>query len=391
MKQEENIKNKYYKLIDTITDSNQELLSKFSECIKNPKEYYKNNYSIFEERGIEYEIDDEEIVFWAMLDLLLKNDYCCELDYKEYVEEFIESLKTLKNALPFKEDKLDYNDDIFIWCNTINKEWKYKDMCISTIDIDSDSYILFVCNTGKLKQLSSLGNQIDTNIYKVQYTEQELQKEKEREDEYYSKHLKNRIIEMSFEKNKKRNQILIGISTVLCLIIPCMIPVILGISNEILSHILAFSLVILFFTIFIFILKAIDKIKILLFYKIPDGEKYFNFINVKNDKVLEELYKQNAIIFTDKINDYTLRFIYNWLNNNKFLKTKKIDVYLVKGKTLYEKFSCNLYENTQTLLCISFNNLNINEKNKDLILNPNRYLYADLLGEKNNKSFSTCL
>lgn len=383
MKQEENIKNKYYKLIDLITDSNQAVLSKFNECIKNPKEYYKNNYSIFEERGIEYEIDDDEIAFWVMLDLLLENDYCCELDYKEYVEEFIESLKALKNALPFKEDKLDYNDDVFMWCNTINKEWKYKDMCISTIDIDSDSYILFICNTGKLKQLSSLGNQIDTNIYKVQYTEQELQKEKEQQYEYYSKQLSSRIIEMSFEKNKKRNQIIIGTITVLNIIVPCMIPVILGISNEILAHILAFALVFLFFAIFIFAIKAIDKTKILLFYKIKDGEKYFNFINVKSDKMLDELYEHNAIMFTDKINDYTLRYIYNWLNNNKFLKTKKIDAYLVTGKTLCKKFNCDLYESNQTLLCISFNSLNITEKNKDLILNPNQYLYAELLHEEN--------
>ena len=36
-------------------------------------------------------------------------------------------------------------------------------MCISTIDIDSDSYVLFICNTGKLKQLSSLGKQITVN------------------------------------------------------------------------------------------------------------------------------------------------------------------------------------------------------------------------------------
>ena len=228
--------------------------------------------------------------------------------------------KALKNALPFKEDKLDYNDDVFMWCNTINKEWKYKDMCISTIDIDSDSYILFICNTGKLKQLSSLGNQIDTNIYKVQYTEQELQKEKEQKYEYYSKQLSSRIIEMSFEKNKKRNQIIIGIITVLNIIVPCMIPVILGISNEILAHILAFALVFLFFAIFIFAIKAIDKMKILLFYKIKDGEKYFNFINVKSDKMLDELYKHNAIMFTDKINDYTLRYIYNWRNSVQVLR-----------------------------------------------------------------------
>ena len=383
MKQEENIKNKYYKLIDLITDSNKEVLFKFSECIKNPKEYYKNNYSIFEERGIEYEIDDDEIAFWVMLDLLLENDYCCELDYKAYVEEFIESLKPLKNALPFKEDKLDYNDDIFMWCNTINKEWKYKDMCISTIDIDSDSYVLFICNTGKLKQLSSLGKQIDTNIYKVQYTEQELQKEKEREHKHYSEHLNSRIIEMSFEKNKKRNQIIIGTITVLNIIVPCMIPIILGISNGILVNILAFALVILFFAIFIFAIKAIDKMKILLFYRIKDGEKYFNFVNAKSDKMLNELYKHNAIVFTDKLNDYTLRYIYNWLNNNKFLKMKKIDAYLVTGKTLCKKFNCDLYESSQTLLCISFNSLNITEKNKDLILNPNRYLHAKLLHEKN--------
>lgn len=161
-----NIVETYTNIIDTITNSNKEILAKFRNCIDNPKQYYQNNYSIYEQRGIDEYTTDDYIQFWAMIELLLENNYCCELDYKEEVDRFIESIKDLKNAIPFNKENLNPNDDISVWCEEINKEWETHKTCVADIDTDNDSYVLFICDYEKLNYISTLAKKVNCNVFK---------------------------------------------------------------------------------------------------------------------------------------------------------------------------------------------------------------------------------
>lgn len=54
------------------------------------------------------------------------------------------------------------DESIIEWCKTIDS--KYEPKCIGCIDIDSDSYILFVSNNDEINELKRLSEEISKKI-----------------------------------------------------------------------------------------------------------------------------------------------------------------------------------------------------------------------------------
>ena len=151
----------YRKMVVLLTD-NTEVRSKLESCLESPQRYYRENVESYEERCIDGNQEDDRIVWFAIADEMILSGAAIELHWKTDVEDFFDEMKGLANRhhLGLQEDWFQEDDDIPTWCELLDEKWADKQFCVGAMDIDSDSYVLFVCRTEVLKQLSELGKQV---------------------------------------------------------------------------------------------------------------------------------------------------------------------------------------------------------------------------------------
>ena len=151
----------YRKMVVLLTD-NTEVRSKLESCLESPQRYYRENVESYEERCIDGNQEDDRIVWFAIADEMILSGAAIELAWKTDVEDFFDEMKGLANRhhLGLQEDWFQEDDDIPTWCELLDEKWADKQFCVGAMDIDSDSYVLFVCLTEVLKQLSELGKQV---------------------------------------------------------------------------------------------------------------------------------------------------------------------------------------------------------------------------------------
>lgn len=155
----------YKELVKTISDD-KDFLQNMDRCFCHPREYFKDNADRYEERGITNRDAIDTFVWIALTDELLESGAAIELDWKEEKEEFLSSIEGLanENNLVVDDSMLDDEGDIPTWCKELDNKWMKDGYCIAGIDIDSDSYVLFVCKTDKLKRLTELAKSINHRI-----------------------------------------------------------------------------------------------------------------------------------------------------------------------------------------------------------------------------------
>ena len=155
----------YKELVKTISDD-KDFLQNMDRCFCHPREYFKDNADRYEERGITNRDATDTFVWIALTDELLESGAAIELDWKEEKEEFLSSIEGLanENDLVVDDVLLDDEGDIPTWCKELDNKWMKDGYCIAGIDIDSDSYVLFVCKTDKLKRLTELAKSINHRI-----------------------------------------------------------------------------------------------------------------------------------------------------------------------------------------------------------------------------------
>ena len=155
----------YKELVKTMSDD-KDFLQNMDRCFCHPREYFKDNVDRYEERGITNRDAIDTFVWIALTDELLESGAAIELDWKEEKEEFLSSIEGLANEKDLVVDDvlLDDEGDISTWCKELDNKWMKDGYCIAGIDIDSDSYVLFVCKTDKLKRLAELAKSINHRI-----------------------------------------------------------------------------------------------------------------------------------------------------------------------------------------------------------------------------------
>lgn len=151
----------YRKMVALLTE-NTEVRSNLEFCLESPQQYYKEKADIYEERCIDGNQEDKTIIWIGMVDEMLSGNEAIELDWKTDAEDFFYEMKSLANRhrLEIQEDWFKKDDDIPTWCEVLDEKWMDKDFCVGGMDIDSDSYVLFVCQAEVLKQFSELGKQV---------------------------------------------------------------------------------------------------------------------------------------------------------------------------------------------------------------------------------------
>ena len=150
-----------YKALAQLLLCDEKASNKLNACFDDYKKYYNDNQAQYEDRGIESDEDKETVLWFALVDCMLENDLAVEVDWKEE-PSVVASL--LNNIILDELLKIDtewfINDDLAECFKTINSKWKKHNYVLSTIDIDSDSYVLTVMKVKQFKKAKKLASDI---------------------------------------------------------------------------------------------------------------------------------------------------------------------------------------------------------------------------------------
>lgn len=158
---EKYLKDTIIKISKIISHNDNETINEINYLMNNTDDYIKDK-----PRKIENKDDAKRIgnlLYWLiMVDTLKKHKYVCELDWKEELEIFIDSLSKLKTFnININKDIFNKDDTIKEWCKIIDDKYETK---IGCIDIDSDSYVLLLTDKNEISKLRKLAEEIDERI-----------------------------------------------------------------------------------------------------------------------------------------------------------------------------------------------------------------------------------
>lgn len=152
----------YQEITQLLTDDS-EVRSRLTSCFESPGAYFKQYAERYDERGIGEEVNEATIKWLAIADELLAVDAVIELDWKTDRDEFLYQLEPLaaKHSLDLDGNWLKEEANIPAWCNILDEKWAGHDFCLACMDINSDSYVLFICKRDILEKLVTLSHTIN--------------------------------------------------------------------------------------------------------------------------------------------------------------------------------------------------------------------------------------
>lgn len=157
-----------YAVCKEITKEDKQVLEDFELCFNEPRMYYQMNIEEFIERGIEHYPTDEEIQWLSMVNILIKHNYAVELDWKCDFDEFNDQIQTIKNCPEYElTNTPNQPEDVESWIEELNNQWENSNYCLGIIDINSDSYVLFVTEIDKISLLNALASRVNYKIYTI--------------------------------------------------------------------------------------------------------------------------------------------------------------------------------------------------------------------------------
>lgn len=139
------------------------LLSALEGCFNSPKQYLAENFESYQERFFEGDESENQIIWIGIADEMLADGIAVELDWKTEKEDFLQQVKELsdKYYLELHSEWIHEKGDIPTWCKVLDEKWEKQGFCIGSIDIDSDSYVIFICRNEILQKLIALSKKIN--------------------------------------------------------------------------------------------------------------------------------------------------------------------------------------------------------------------------------------
>lgn len=158
-----------YRAMLRLMPNSGQLMAAMNSCLNSPQQYFNNHQDRYEERGFEEEEDENTIIWFAMVDEMIEGQTAVELDWKTDREEFAEQMQELvrETNLELKAEWLDEAGEVPTWCRTLDEKWAEHDYCVGCIDINSDSYVLFVSQRDNLEMLEALSLKVDQRIMRA--------------------------------------------------------------------------------------------------------------------------------------------------------------------------------------------------------------------------------
>ena len=156
--------NNYVEIAKIISHNDEKVTKEIGELIADPTLYFNNHKSEYEERWINDSNDIDTIIWIGIVDCLIRNDYACELDYAVELDDFVYFMNNMNYDIKFDKEALNENGNVAQWCSELDKKLQIKNLCIGGIDINSDSYVMFICEKSELKQLYELSKNLNHKI-----------------------------------------------------------------------------------------------------------------------------------------------------------------------------------------------------------------------------------
>lgn len=155
-------------IVRMVCFNDRNVLCQAEKCIAETESYYKEHQDAYEERGIDPDEDESFLQWIGCVDLLIRYHYVWECDWKEEKDCFLTQISDLKGRKKFqlnvKSEWLDERRTVPQWCEKLDREW-YKEKCaVAAFNIDSDSYVLFVCSLDALEKLTVLAEDFGYHI-----------------------------------------------------------------------------------------------------------------------------------------------------------------------------------------------------------------------------------
>ncbi len=185
-----------------ITDNDSDVMTEMKQCIDNIEAYVETHLEEYDGRGMSLEDDSVEDFQWVgMANCLIRNHYAEEFDWKVDLTDFGWGIKELKKFKEFglsldkqfldddysidrydkynsydtnEDDMYDYEqvealmeEDIESWSKYLDNSWADDDICLGRIDVESDSYVVFLTKTETLEKLTDIAYAIDRHITTV--------------------------------------------------------------------------------------------------------------------------------------------------------------------------------------------------------------------------------
>lgn len=159
----------YEDIFSIIADNDEHAVSDLKYCIENPKLFAKKNEELYDARGINVDTAGEYQLKWiGCVEILLRYNFAKEFDWGVDFEDFYSAIGDInivknRNVLPNKDDiYLDY--EITNWLSCLDNCWSKSGLCAGGIDIDSDSYVVFICTSEQLVKLGELAEKAGKKI-----------------------------------------------------------------------------------------------------------------------------------------------------------------------------------------------------------------------------------
>lgn len=135
-----------YRNIVDLFDVDTDTRTVLEQCIENPSGFYQEHADQYEERGLEDSADNDTIIWLGMVDAFIETGKLFEFDYSVELEDFIYGMSEIipENSLHIDENQLDEDSDITEWTKILSEQWSDEGYVIAAMDIDSDSYCIFI-------------------------------------------------------------------------------------------------------------------------------------------------------------------------------------------------------------------------------------------------------
>lgn len=160
--------NDLMEIVRIVSFDNADVLKDAQDCIDDTAKYYKKHKTDYEERGISEEEELTLLQWIGCIDLLIKFKYVCECDWKEEKDTFLSQLSALKGmssfSLKINSKWLDAEQSVPEWCEKLEEKWEKTRDVIAAFDIDSDSYLIFLCKESDLGVLKGLADNFGYRI-----------------------------------------------------------------------------------------------------------------------------------------------------------------------------------------------------------------------------------
>lgn len=157
----ETTKEVYTRIVQILTEEST-IHATIENCLESPWDYFDENLERYDDRGIEDDEAEDTIVWLGIVDELIESGDAIELDWNSILEDFTYFMKELaeQKNLSLQDDWLDEDGDISSWCKVLDEKWEETGYCVGAMDIDSDSYVIFVCRRETLTELTQSGQKV---------------------------------------------------------------------------------------------------------------------------------------------------------------------------------------------------------------------------------------